>query len=483
MKPIELVVRGGTIVGVDGTFVGDVAVSDGKIAAIAAPGVLGAADNDIDAKGLFVLPGGVDPHVHTGLKSGGTKTLDNFFECTRAAAFGGTTTIVDFAIPDNSLDQTPRIAFEERLREIDGLATIDVSLHACVTRGDQASMHALPALLKDGLPTLKMFTIYRGDFMLELGDIYECLKEVATADGMALVHCESPHIVEPLVRGFVDRGRTSAEFHARSRPPSAEVDMVRTIIELFRITGARGYIVHVSTPESILAIISARAEGVRVWAETCPQYVFLEESRYKGAQPERYVCSPPLRDEQRRARLWELLLSGHVAVWGSDHCCYSIEQKVAHQNDFRRIPNGLPGVETRCPLLYSAGVATGLLSVADFARLTATNPARLVGLFPQKGIIAPGADADLALYDPASKTRLEPQLLHMATDYTPFDGLEIVGWPVTVISHGEVVVNHGQFIGTPGRGRFVPANTPQPPFAGFGSDGAMAVTPERMSRT
>jgi dihydropyrimidinase len=466
---MDLVIRNGTIVSPDGTFIGDVGISDGKIAAIAAPGVLGAAETHIDAEGLCVMPGGVDPHVHTGLKSGGTKTLDNFFESTRAAAFGGTTTIVDFAIPDNSINQTPRAAYEERLREIDGLAAIDVSLHACVTRGDHASMLELPALLRGGLPTLKMFTIYRGDFMLELAEIFECLKEVAAAGGIAFIHCESPHIVEPLIEGFAEQGLTSVEFHPRSRPPSSEADMVRSIIELLRLTGSMGYIVHVSTPEAISAIINARASGVRVWSETCPQYVFLEESLYEGAHPERYVCSPPLRDEVRRAHMWELLLSGHVTGWGSDHCCYSVGQKVANKNDFRRIPNGLPGVETRCPLLYSAGVATGLLSLADFVRLTATNPARLVGLFPQKGIIAPGADADLALYDPASNARLDSHLLHMATDYTPFDGSEVV-WPVMVISRGELVVNHGQFTGAPGRGRFVPGSTPQPPFAGLAID-------------
>ena len=467
---MDLVISGGTVVAVDGAFVGDVGISDGKIVAVAAPGVLGAANHKIDAQGLYVLPGGVDPHAHTALKSGETTTLDDFFASTRAAAFGGTTTIVDFAIPDSSTKQSPRAALEERLREIDGRAAIDVALHACVTRANSASMAELPMLLKGGLPTLKMFTIYRGTFMLELKEIYVCLEEVAAAGGMALVHCESPHIVEPLVERFAEQRLTQVEYHARSRPPSAEADMVRSIIELLRITGAMGYVVHVSTPEAALAIANARANGVRVWAETCPQYVFLEQSRYQGAHSERFVCSPPLRDEARRARLWELLLSGHFAVWGSDHCCYSSGQKLSDKSDFRRIPNGLPGVETRCPLLYSAGVATGLLSIADFVRLTATNPARLAGLFPQKGIIAPGADADVALYDPTFRATLSPEWLHMATDYTPFEGMEIRGWPVTVISRGALVVDRGEFVGAPGRGRFVPATSPQPPFARSGTD-------------
>lgn len=340
---MDLVIRGGTIAAADAVFLGDVGISNGKICAVAAPGILESGKHNIDASGLHVLPGGVDPHAHTALKSGGTKTLDDFFESTRAAAFGGTTTIVDFAIPDNSKNQTPRSAVEDRLLEIDGRAAVDVSLHACVTRGDSTSMADLRMLLKGGLPTLKMFTIYRGDFMLELAEVHAYCAEVAAAGGIALIHCESPHIVEPLVERYVQEGATGVESHAATRPPSAEVDMVHSIIELLRITGAMGYVVHVSTPEATLAIANARAEGVKIWAETCPQYVFLDESRYRGPDAERFVCSPPLRDEVRRARLWELLLSGFFAVWGSDHCCYSLAQKMSHKGDFRRIPKWIAG--------------------------------------------------------------------------------------------------------------------------------------------
>jgi dihydropyrimidinase len=337
-----------------------------------------------------------------------------------------------------------------------------------VTRADSASLNELSVLLRTGLPTLKMFTIYRHDFMLELAEVNACLEQVASVDGMALVHCESPHIIEPLIERFVKEGSTQVEYHGQSRPPIAEIDMVQSIIELLRITGAMGYVVHVSTPEAALAIANARAHGVRIWAETCPQYVFLDDSRYRNTNPERFVCSPPLRDEARRDDLWRLLLSGHFAIWGSDHCCYSSEQKAASKSDFRRIPNGLPGIETRCPLLYSEGVAAGLLSCCDFARLTATNPARLAGLFPQKGIIAPGSDADLALYDPTVVVTLAADRLHMATDYTPFEGMVIHGWPLTVMSRGELVVDKGEFVGRPGRGRFIPAAKPQPPFAASG---------------
>lgn len=461
---MDLVIRGGTVVGPAGAFTGDVAVVNGRVAALGAPGQIGRGAKEIQAEGMYVVPGGVDPHVHTALKSGGTRTLDNFFESTRAAAYGGTTTIVDFAIPDNSSNETPRSTFDLRLRDIAGEAVIDVALHACVTRGDDESMRDLRSLLTSGLPSLKMFTIYRGDFMLEPSEIHECLKEVNAAHGMALIHCESPHIVEPLIREFAKHSQTGVEFHARSRPPAAELDMVQTIIQLLRITGAMGYVVHVSTPEAAVAILRARSEGVMVWAETCPQYVFLEESQYRGANSERLICSPPLRDEGRRAGLWKLLLSGHIDVWGSDHCAYSVGQKAAHKDDFRRIPNGLPGVETRCPLLFSQGVSAGVLSLADFVHLTATNPARFAGLYPRKGVIAPGADADIVIYDPSVRVTLTGARLHMATDYTPYEGMEVSGWPRTVLLRGQLVLDDGKFVGGPGMGRFVPGDAPTPPF-------------------
>jgi len=453
------------VVAPSGPFVGDIGIAGGRIAALGGAGVIDRGAREIDATGMYVVPGGVDPHVHTALKSGGTRTLDNFLESTRAAAYGGTTTIVDFAIPDNASNQTPRAAFEQKLDAIAGQATVDVALHACVTGVNDESVHDLRSLLRSGLPTLKMFSIYRGDFMLEPSEIHECLKEVEAANGLALIHCESPHIVEPLIREFGNNGQTDVRFHALSRPPAAELDMVQTIIEMLRITGAMGYVVHVSTPEAAKAILRARRDGVRVWAETCPQYVFLEESVYEAAHGELYVCSPPLRDDSRRAELWQLVLGGHIDVWGSDHCAYSTDQKTAAAGDFRRIPNGLPGVETRCPLLFSKGVSRGLLDLADFVQLTATNPARFAGLYPRKGVILPGSDADIVVYDPEARATLSGSGLHMTTDYTPFDGIEVEGCPRTVLSRGRVVVDEGKFVGSAGHGQFIPGQSPKPPFS------------------
>lgn len=464
MSRYDLLILGGTVGNPDGSSVADVAVRDGVVAAVGTPGTLGRdADRVIDATGRFVVPGGVDPHVHTALASGGTVTRDGFFESTRAAAFGGTTTIVDFAIPawggvEGPLDVARRLA-EEAASQI----AVDVTFHGCVTKFDDTTPGQIAALSAKGMATLKLFTIYRDAFMLELGEIHRCMQAVAAADGVVLVHCESPHLIEPLVDDCARAGRLDAAAHAMTRPPVAEADMVRSVIELLRLTGARGYIVHVSTPEALLDINRARASGVRVWAETCPQYVFLEDSVYSGADAELYICSPPIRSEEYRAQLWRLLQDGLVSLWGSDHCCYDRAQKRAGRGDFRLVPNGLPGVETRCPLLFARGVMTGVLDLAAFVRLTATNPARLNGLYPRKGVLWPGSDADFAIYDPKVSSTLAASQLHMATDYTPFEGFAMHGWPAQVIHSGTVIVDEGVFHASPGAGRVLSASNPCSP--------------------
>ena len=349
-------------------------------------------------------------------------------------------------------------AAASRSDEILGRACIDVALHAGATVVNQNTLKELAELItKRGMPTVKIFTIYRDDLMLTLDEIFACLKTIAACDGMAMIHAESPHIVEPLAADLTAKGDTSPAAHARSRPNESEIDMVRSIIELLRLTGARAWIAHVSTPQAVMAIAQARAEGIRVWAETCPQYVFLDNSRYLGNDPELYVCSPPLRDKADRERLWELLARGYISIWASDHCCFNREQKAAHREDFHRIPNGLPGVETRCPLLFSEGVTKGKMTIGDFVRLTSTNPAKLNGLFPAKGLIAPGSDADLAIWDPSVKRTLTAAGLHHGTDFTPFEGFDIVGWPRTVIARGKLVVDDGEFVGAPGNGKLLAA--------------------------
>jgi dihydropyrimidinase len=457
-SPFDLIVRGGTVVGPEGKFKADIGIRGETITSLTTPGALGDAERVVNAEGLYVVPGGVDAHAHTALQSRETISLDDFFQSTRAAAHGATTTIVDFAVPFPRGAQTPLEATASRVNEITGRACIDVALHAGATVVNDTTLNELAQLITQrGMPSVKMFTIYRDDLMLTLDEIFSCLKTIAACDGIAMIHAESPHIVEPMAAELTARGDTSPAAHAKSRPNESEIDMVRSIIELLRLTGARAWIAHVSTPQAVMAIAQARAEGIRVWAETCPQYVFLDNSRYLGSDSELYVCSPPLRDRADRERLWELVTRGYISVWASDHCCFNREQKAAHREDFHRIPNGLPGVETRCPLLFSEGVTKGKITIGDFVRLTSTNPAKLNGLFPAKGLIAPGSDADLAIWDPSVKRTLTAASLHQGTDFTPFEGFDIVGWPRTVIARGKLVVDDGEFVGAPGNGKLLAA--------------------------
>jgi dihydropyrimidinase len=306
-----------------------------------------------------------------------------------------------------------------------------------------------------------MFTIYKDLVMLPLDEVFATLRVVAAGHGMALVHAESPHIIEPLRDQFVREGRTSAADHARSRPPESELDMVRSVIALLKVSGAAGYIVHVSTPEAALEIMAARAAGVKVWAETCPHYVFLDDSLYDGPNGELFVCSPPIRDRGRMEALWQLVQRGAIQVWGSDHCCYDRGQKAKYKDDFTRMPNGLPGVQTRCPILFSEGVSKGTITLRRFVALTAANPARLNGLYPRKGTIQVGSDADLVLYDPAMENVIGPDTMDMKTDYSPFEGWRVKGWPVTVLSRGRLVVLDGEFVGRPGAGEVLAAGIPE----------------------
>lgn len=460
MPTFDLVVRGGTVCGPGGSGVADVGITGRRIVAVARAGSLGDAAKVIDATGAFVVPGGVDPHVHTSLLLGEFSTLDGFAESTAAAAWGGTTTLVDFAIPQPPGVLSPLACAEQRIEMAAGQAIVDVAFHGCVVKADQMSIRQIPELFGHGLTTLKVFTIYKDLVQLSLEDVRACMKEVAATGGLLLVHAESPHIVEPLRGEFQAAGQTDAYHHALARPPESELDMVRTILELFRLTGCPGYIVHVSTPEAAIEIARARLEGTRVWAETCPHYVFLDDSKYRGEDGDLYICSPPLRPRGLADRLWHLVQNGAFQVWGSDHCCYNSAQKFKYRGDFTKTPNGMPGVEVRAPLLFSEGVMANKISLDQFVALTATNPAKLNGLYPRKGTIAPGADADLAIYDPGWEVELTSTRLHMATDYTPFEGFKVKGWPTTVIAGGRLVVDESRFLGEPGWGEVLQTGKP-----------------------
>jgi dihydropyrimidinase len=442
------------VVGEAGVQRADLGIAGGRIAAIAAPGTLPEAAETVDAEGLHVLPGLVDAHVHVALPLGEFTTRDSFAEATAAAAHGGTTTIVDFAIP--LAQETPADALERRMEESAGQCHVDYTFHATVARSvSPRVLEQVPVLVEQGFPTFKAFTVYRDLVMVEPGDVLRLMRTLGPLGGLVLVHAESASIVERSIEDHLAAGLTLPRHHPSSRPPIAEIDAVRTVIGFVELTGCPAYIVHMSTAEGPRLIAEARAAGLPVFGETCPQYLVLDESLYSGENGERFVCSPPIRGARERQALWEGVATSRLQMVNTDHCCYDTGQKALHRDHFPAIPNGLPGVETRLRLLLTEGVHAGRVTLPRLVQLACANPARLTGLYPRKGTIAVGSDADLALVDLNREGAIRAGELHMATDYTPYEGMPFKGDLVATISRGRVVVRDGELLGPRGHGELL----------------------------
>ncbi len=441
MSEPDLVVRGGLVVNPDWSGEADVVVKGGRVVSIMAAGEAPGAATTIDAAGRWVLPGGVDPHVHIGIEFGGFGTGDDYEACTRAALHGGTTTLVDFAIP--RVGQTPLAAATER-REMTSGALTDVALHGCVVSWDADTARQLREMADLGILTIKMFTTYRGIVMAELDTIRRVLEALREIGGLAYVHAESNHLIERAQEHLATAGQLHVRFHPASRPALAEHDAVSAVLAIAESTDAPVYFVHQTTPDAVDLVERARARGVRAYSETCPHYILFDEAVYAKAGGEGYVCCPPVRDRGTVDALMDRTLRGAVDTLGSDHCGFSLQQKTSSRHDVRHMPYGLPGVETRLPVLFSELVQRRGLAPERFVELTATNPARLNGLYPRKGVIAPGADADITVWQPDARWTVKAADLHMPTDYSPYEGHEITGRPEVVISGGQVVVQRGQ---------------------------------------
>lgn len=410
-------------------------------------------DQIISAEGKLVFPGGVDPHLHVDTKIGDHHTLDNYAQASEAALWGGTTTMIDFAIPLPG--ETPLDATHRRLSEVP-TASADVALHGCVVNWDKSTADDLRTMADLGVRTIKMFTTYRDVVMVSDDTLLAVIRELRKVGGTAYVHAESNHLIEDVHAKRTGAGEMGPTNHHATRPEYTELAAVKSVISTAEALNAHVYFVHQSTPESVREITRARERGVPVYSETCPHYLFLSDDVYINSEPERYVCCPPLRSRSTIDEMRARLAAGEIQTIGSDHNCFSLEQK-QKADDVRDMPNGLPGAETRVPVSYSGLVANGDLPVEQFVRLVASNPARLCGIYPRKGVIAPGSDADVVIFDPSDKRVVREGELHMQTDYEPYEGRQVTGWPQVVISAGEVVIDEDGFHPRNKSGRFIPS--------------------------
>lgn len=455
--PVDLVVRGGTVVGDTWTTRADVVVAGGRVLALTAPSAAVAGQHAgtvvLDASGKLVLPGGVDPHCHVDMTNGSYTTRDDYARCTTAAVFGGTTTIIDFAIPH--ADESPAdAAYARRAKAAGGLC--DVALHGCVVHWDTTVPEQLAAMVADGIGTVKMFTTYRGDTMADEDTILRTMQVLRDLGGMALVHCEANHIIEEYQSQCAEREAIDSRHMADSRPELAETASVAEVLAIAESVKAAVYLVHQSTAGAVELVAAARRRGMIAYSETVAHYLLLDDSAYLSAEPERFVCCPPLRPAQAVRELARHLFTGEITTIGSDHCCYDLEQKRSNSDDVRRMPNGLPGVETRLPVIFSEYVVGQGLPVSRFVELTSTAPARTNGLAHRKGSLLPGADADIAIWNSGTEWTVSASTLHMATDYTPYEGMPVTGRPETVVVGGRIVVAEGELVDTTPAGRFLP---------------------------
>jgi len=463
-------IRNGRVITATDDYTADVLMQDGVIHAIGRNMVVGEGVKVIDASGLYVLPGGVDTHVHLQNIIGPTVTCDTFASGTRAAAFGGTTTVVDFAL--QTADDSPLEAIARAQRLADPQVNVDYSLHVIVTRVDaQVLADVRHAMRHEGVTSFKMFMAYPGVMMADDAAIFQMLRQVGADGGMVALHAENGTVIDLLIKEALEAGHASPRYHALTRPAILEGEATHRGIRLAELAEAQIYFVHVSSNQALKHIVTARAEGIPVFAETCPHYLLFDDSVYNSDEFEiaKYVMTPPLRTPDDQKHLWRALRYDDLQVIATDHCPFCMKeghlgyqrQKMSGLHDFSKIPNGAPGIETRLVSLFDIGVMQGKLSLNRFVQLTSTTPAKLFGLFPKKGTIAVGSDADVVLFDPAATQVIHAEHLHSQCDYTLLEGRSLRGQVKKVFLRGELIVDGEEWLGRQGMGRFVPRGTVQ----------------------
>jgi len=452
----DTIVVNGRVATATDTYAADIAIQDGKIAAIGKNLPRENAGKIIGAAGKYVLPGGIDVHTHLDMPFGGTTSADDFETGTRAAAFGGTTTLIDFAIQYKG--QSLRAAFDTWMKKAAGKAVCDYAFHCIITDLADAQLEEMNALVREGVTSFKLFMAYPGVFMLDDASIFKAFRATAKNGGLVCMHAENGNAIDVIVQQALAEGKKAPKYHALTRPTTAEAEATARAIALAEMAGAPVYIVHLSCNDALEKVREARDRGLPVYAETCPQYLYLSIENFDvpGFEGAKYVFTPPLREKWHQEKLWNGLKRDHLQVVSTDHCpfCFK-EQKELGRGDFTKIPNGGPGIEHRMSLIFSGGVVAGRFSVNRFVELVSTTPAKLFGLYPRKGTIAVGSDADLVVFDPARKHIISANTHHMRVDYSMFEGIEVTGMPEAVISRGRVVVEGDKFVGRAGAGQFL----------------------------
>src|ERR1700758_2543909 len=452
----DTIIANGRVATATDTYTSDVAISDGKISAVGQNLPRENAGRVIDAKEKYVMPGGVDVHTHLDMPFGGTTSADDFETGTRAAAFGGTTTLIDFAIQYKG--QTLRTAFDAWMKKASGKAVCDYAFHCIITELADAQLEEMNALVREGVTSFKLFMAYPGVFMLDDASIFRAFRATAKNGGLVCMHAENGNAIDVIVQQALAEGKKAPKYHALTRPTTAEAEATSRAIALAEMAGAPVYIVHMSCNDALEKVREARDRGLPVYAETCPQYLYLsiENIDVPGFEGAKYVFTPPLREKWHQEKLWNGLKCDHLQFVSTDHCpfCFK-EQKELGRDDFTKIPNGGPGVEHRMSLIYTGGVHRKRFSPNRFVEIVSTAPAKLFGLYPRKGTIAVGSDADLVIFNPEQEETISAKTHHMRVDYSMFEGIRIKGMPRTVLSRGRTIIDSGKFVGRPGAGQFL----------------------------
>jgi dihydropyrimidinase len=451
-----ILIKNGTVVSAEKTFAADVLLDGGAIKEVR-PGIPAEPGHEVlDASGMLLLPGGIDAHTHLDMPFGGTTSSDDFETGTRAAAIGGTTTLVDFAIQARGTKM--RDALDTWWKKAESKACIDYGLHMIVTDLPEAGLEDMDDMVREGVASFKLFMAYPNVLMVDDATIFRALQQTSKNGALICMHAENGSAIDVMVRQALAEGKTAPIHHALTRPTLAEAEAVHRAIALAEMAGVPIYIVHLSSEDALNQVREARDRGLPAFAETCPQYLLLsiDNMNLPGFESAKYVFTPPLREKQNLPKLWDGLKTDNLQVVSTDHCPFCFEdQKALGKDDFTKIPNGGPGIENRLQLLHHYGVNAGKISLNRFVEITSTAPARIFGMYPKKGAIAPGSDADIVVWDPKAEHLISAKTHHMRVDYSMFEGFKVQGNARQVYSRGELIVDKGEYMGRVGRGQYL----------------------------